>query len=48
MEGQKHYGVIGINRYLRLAKAKRFATGRILDIGCSDGAFLSLFEWLAL
>lgn len=43
MERQKHYGLIGINRYLRFRKAKKFATGRTLDVGCSDGAFLSLF-----
>ena len=42
MEEQKRYGVVGISRYLRFAKAKKFARGKILEVGCSDGVFLYL------
>ena len=44
IEEQKHYGVVRIARYLRFVKAEKFASGKILDGGYSDGAFFSLFR----
>lgn len=43
MEEQKYYRFVGIGRYLRFAKAKKFAMGKILNVGFSDGVSLSLF-----
>jgi len=41
---EKHHGCMGIIRYHRLNKAKRFLIGKTLDVGCSDGASLSFYD----
>lgn len=44
MQKKTHTGLMGLTRRERLLLTKKYAHGKILDLGCSDGALLSLFK----
>ncbi|MEK6826436.1 MAG: methyltransferase domain-containing protein [Nanoarchaeota archaeon] len=40
----RHHGLLGVHRYYRTKRARKFLKGKVLDVGCSDGALLSLYS----
>jgi len=43
MKEYAHPAFNGIMRRKTLLKSKKFSVGKVLDVGCSDGAFLSIY-----